>query len=198
MKNISAFFILIVSLSTAYAQEQKPELLKQPADWEFERFSLPPGFAPGITYSGAEELRFAPGMFHKDSANYFTYVFVAQLDNVSAISQTDIRDYLLKYYKGLCSVTAKDRKLTIDTTQITATVEKLQNTSAKETIYNASANIFGVFADGAPVTLKLEVKVLTDANRKKIYLLIIASPREKTDAVWTTLYRIQKEFGVSE
>ena len=37
----------------------------QPANWEFERFSLPPGFAPGITYKGAEELRFAPGMFKK-------------------------------------------------------------------------------------------------------------------------------------
>ena len=101
----------------------------QPASWEFERFSLPPGFAPGITYKGAEELRFAPGMFNKDSANYFTYVFVAQLDDVSAISQTDIRDYLLKYYKGLCFATAKDRKLVIDTTQITVAVEKQQNTA---------------------------------------------------------------------
>jgi hypothetical protein len=156
MKNLCALLIAIVSFSMAHAQEQKPELLKQPANWEFERFNLPPGFAPGITYKGAEELRFAPGMFQKDSANYFTYVFVAELDSVSAVSKADIRDYLLKYYKGLCYGVAKDRKLVIDTSQITVAIEKKDNTTGKETIYNASTNIFGVFTDGAPVKLNLE------------------------------------------
>jgi len=198
MKNIYAFFISIVFLSLAHAQEQKPELLKQPANWEFERFNLPPGFAPGITYKGAEELRFAPGMFQKDSANYFTYVFVAELDSVSAVSKADIQDYLLKYYQGLCYGVAKDKKLVIDTTQINVVVEKQQNTIGKETIYNASANIFGVFADGAPVKLNLEIKVLINAARKKTYLLFIASPLKKTDAIWKTLYGIQKEFKMPD
>lgn len=198
MKNTYAMLIGIVSLTIAYSQEHKPELLKQPANWEFERFNLPPGFAPGITYKGAEELRFAPGMFQKDSVNYFTYVFVAELDDVAAVSQTDIRDYLLKYYKGLCYATAKDRKLVIDTTQVTVVVEKLLNTPGKETIYNASADIFGVFADGAPVKLNLEVKVLINRALKRTYLLFIASPREKTDAIWKTLYRIQKEFTMPD
>ncbi len=198
MKDIYAFFFAIVSVSMTHAQEQKPELLKQPANWEFERFNLPPGFAPGITYKGAEELRFAPGMFQKDSANYFTYIFVAELDSVSAISKAEIQDYLEKYYKGLCYGVAKDRKLVVDTTQITIAVEKQQNTTGKETIYNTSANIFGVFADGAPVKLNLEVKVLMNKARKRTYLLFIASPREKTNAIWKTLYRIQKEFTVPD
>ena len=123
---------------------------------------------------------------------------MAELDDVSAISQTDIRDYLLKYYKGLCDVTAKDRKLVIDTTQITVADEKQKTRLVKETIYNASANIFGVFADGAPVKLNLEVKVLMNRAKKRTYLLFIASPREKTDAIWKTLYRIQKEFTMPD
>ena len=197
MKNLLTFFIFIVSLSiVTQAQEHKPQLLKEPANWEFERFTLPPEFAPGISYKGAEELRFAPGMFKKDSTTYFTYAFVAQLDNVTAISQTDIRDYLLNYYKGLCKITARDRKLVIDTTQITAAVEKKRDIPANETIYNASVNIFGVFADGAPVKLNLEVKVIMDAAAKRSYLVFIASPREKTDDIWKTLYRIQKEFKI--
>src|SRR5688572_28219042 len=156
MKKLFVLFIIMVSVSMGQAQEHKPELLKQPVNWEFERFSLPPVFAPGITYKGAEELRFAPGMFNKDSANYFSYAFVVQLDNVPTISQAEIRDYLLKYYKGLCHVTANDRKLVIDTGQVTVAVEKRKDTP--ETIYNASANIFGVFADGVPVKLNLEIK----------------------------------------
>ena len=197
MKNLFASLIFIFSLTTcAQAQDAKPQLLFEPAGWEFERFTLPPQFAPAIPYKGAEELRFSPGMFNKDSAAYFTYVFVAQLDDVTAISQNDINDYLLKYFKGLCAATARDRKLVIDTTQINAVVEKKKGTAVNETIYNASMNIFGVFADGAPVKLNMEVKVLMNAAAKKTYLIFIASPREKTDAVWKKLYAIQKDFKI--
>jgi hypothetical protein len=195
MRNLIAFIIFIVSFSIAVqAQEHKPQLLKEPANWEFEKFTLPPEFAPGISYKGAEELRFAPGMFNKDSTAYFTYAFVAQLDNITAISQTDIRDYLLKYYKGLCSSTAKERKLVIDTTRITVAVEKKKDTPVNETIYNALLDIFGVFADGAPVKLNMEVKVMLNTIAKKTYLIFITSPQKKTDAIWKTLNEIQKNF----
>ena len=195
MKNFLACLIIISCVSlTVQAQETKPQLLTEPGNWTFERFALPPEFAPGIPYKGAEELRFSPGMFNKDSATYCTYAFVAQLDSVTAISQTDIREYLLKYYKGLCSATARDRKLVIDSAQITATVERKRGAPADQTIYNSSLNIFGVFADGAPVKLNMEVKVLMNATAKKTYLVFIASPREKTDAVWKKLYEIQKDF----
>src|SRR5215813_2238737 len=154
MKSLLASFILFVTLlSSTRGQENKAQLLKEPVAWQFERFTLPPVFAPSILYKGAEELRFAPGMFKKDSPDYFTYVFVAQIDSVVAISQTDIRNYLLNYYKGLCGATARDRKLSIDTAQINAVVKKRKDVPAKEIVYNATVNLFGVFADGAAVNL---------------------------------------------
>ncbi len=194
MKNLFAFLISISLSIAVLSQEHKPELLKEPAGWAFERFELPPSFAPGIPYHGFEELRFAPGMFNKDTVTYFAYAFIAQLDIVIAISQNDISDYLLKYYKGLCSSVAKDRKLVIDTNQITAIVEKKKG--IPETIYNASVNLFGVFADGAPVKLNMEVKVLINTVAKKTRLIFIVSPREKTDVVWKKLYEIQQAFAI--
>ena len=196
MKNFFAFLISIVLSIAAQTQEHKPQLLNEPATWQFERFELPPAFAPDILYKGAEELRFSPGMFKKDSADYFTYVFVAELDNVTAVSQADIRNYLLKYYKGLCNAAAKDHKLTIDTTQITAAVEKKKDAPAKETIYNAFVNIFGVFADGAPVKLNMEIKIMVGTTAKKTYLFFIASPREKTDPIWKKLYQVREQFTI--
>ena len=188
---------MLFSLSiAARSQDAKPQLLYEPAGWTFERFTLPPAFAPGFPYKGVEELRFSPGMFNKDSATYFTYAFVAQLDDVAGISQGDIRAYLLKYFKGLCSSTAKDRKLVIDTTRITVTVEKKKGTTANGIIYNASLNVFGVFADGAPVKLNMEVKVLISIAAKKTYLIFIASPCEKSDVVWKKLYEIQERFTI--
>ena len=193
MKILVTSFILLVALSSTKGQENKPHLLKEPATWQFERFPLPPDFAKSILYKGAEELRFAPGMFKKDSPDYFTYVFVAQIDSITTISPIDIKNYLLNYYKGLCSATAKDRKLSIDTAQISAVVSKKKDGPPKETVYNATVNLFGVFADGAPVKLNMEINVITNPAARKTYLLFIASPRDKKEPIWNDLYAIRKK-----
>jgi hypothetical protein len=158
MKKLIAvlFNVIVLSVVSHAQQQQTPQLLKQPANWQFERFSLPPQFAPDIPYKGAEELRFSPGMFVKDSAEYFTYAFVAEFDNSKSISQDDVKNYLLTYFKGLCSNTAKQRNLSIDTSKITVAMEK--KLTKGEEIYNALLDIFGVFADGAAVKLNAEIK----------------------------------------
>lgn len=193
-KSIAIVCCAIVS-NILIAQNQTPQLLKQPANWQFERFALPPEFAPNIPYKGAEELRFSPGMFIKDSATYFTYAFVAALDDINSVSQDDIKDYLLNYFKGLCSITAKQKNLSIDTSEITVSIEKESN--KKESVfYNAALNLFGVFADGAPVTLNMEIKVMNDKTTSKIYLVFIASPLSKTDKTWVELRLIQNNFTI--
>src|SRR5436190_6625751 len=182
--------------NVVFAQQTKPELLKQPENWEFERFNLPPAFAPEITYKGFEEIRFAPGMFKKDSIDYFSYAFIASIDSLRNISQKDIRIYLLHYYKGLCSQVAKDNKLTIDTSKVTVAITTKNAQSVKETIYYYVVNAFGVFADGTPVKLNMEVKVMKDIARNKLYLLFITSPKPKTSAIWKKLFQIRKDFKI--
>jgi len=195
MKKTIAIVCCAILISNAlFAQNQTAQLLKQPANWQFERFALPPEFAPNIPYKGVEELRFSPGMFVKDSSNYFTYAFVAELDNVNSVSQDDIRNYLVNYFKGLCGSTAKQRHLSIDTSKIDVAIERRQN-AGNEAFYDATLNIFGVFTDGAPVKLNAEIKVMND-KASKIYLVFIASPLDKTNNVWNELHSIQKEFKI--
>ena len=194
MKKPTAIVCCAILISIAlFAQNQTAQLLKEPANWQFERFALPPEFAPNIPYKGVEELRFSPGMFVKDSSNYFTYAFVVELDNINSISQDDIKNYLLDYFKGLCGNTAKQRNLSIDTSKITVSLDKDESTG-KDVHYNATLGIFGVFADGAPVRLNMEIKVMNDKAVSKIYLVFIASPLNKTDKVWATLRSIQNNF----
>lgn len=195
MKHLFASLFFVFSLSIAvHAQSSEAQLLKEPASWTFERFNLPPVFAPHFPYSGAEELRFSPGMFNKDSTDYFTYAFVAQLNNRSSISKDDISNYLLSYFKGLCSSTARDRKLVVDTSKITVAVDRKPGVSSKEIIYNALLHVFGVFADGAAVQLNMEVKVLTDKTANQVYLIFITSPQAKSGDAWKPLYSIQQNF----
>jgi len=192
---ITLVFIFLLSFAVK-GQDTKAEFLKEPSAWEFERFPLPPTFSSNFPYKGVEELRFSPGMFKKDAPDYFSYAFVAQLDNTSSISQQKIKEYLLLYFKGLCASTAKQRNLSIDTSLVKVSIEKKTKTSADAVIYNAVIAIFGVFADGAPVTLNAEIKVLNDLKAKKTYLLFITSPRKRTDSIWQQLYAIQNAFAI--
>ncbi len=195
MKTHVAFIFLVFFLLTVKAQDIKPQLLKEPATWSFERFNLPPVFATNFPYKGIEELRFSPGMFNKDSSDYFTYAFVAQLDSITSITKNDIKNYLLTYYKGLCSSTANDRKLIVDTSKVTVAIKKKRGLRHNEIIYNALLHVFGVFVDGAAIKLNMEVKVITDYTAQKIYLLFVTSPHKKTDYIWKELYKIQKNFS---
>jgi hypothetical protein len=191
-----SLLISCLSLTIQAQQNATPQLLKEPAAWQFERFALPPEFAPGFPYKGAEELRFAPGMFKAGAPDYFSYAFVAQLDSTTTVSQQNIHKYLLLYFKGLCASVAKDRKIVIDTAAITVSVEKKKETLKNEKIYTALLYIFGVFADGAPVTLQADIKVLTHKATKRAFLVFIASPQQRTAAIWKELYKIQQDFMV--
>jgi len=175
---------------TANGQESKPEILKGPSNWEFERFPLPPSFAPQITYKGFEELRFAPGMFNKDSADYFSYAFVAQLDSATYLGEKEVKNYLEYYFKGLCGSTARDRKLSIDTTQISAIVKRLKGGNLYSTRYEATVNLFGVFTDGAPVKLNMEILVSNSPKKEKTAAIFLASTQAKNEPIWKTLHGI--------
>jgi hypothetical protein len=192
MKNIVAAFSCLMTIAMGVrAQNAKPEFLKGPMSWQFERFTLPPSFSQTFPYKGVEELRFSPGMFSKDSVNYFSYAFVARLDNTPAFTQEQVKNYLLIYFKGLCASTAKQRNLTIDTAQITV------STQPGVRMINAVLHLFGVFADGAPVRLNAEIKVLSDSKTQTTFLVFIASPQPKSHPIWQQLYEIQKEFAVT-
>ena len=195
-KILFSILLFFTVINFSIAQQPKPELLKQPDTWEFERFDLPPSFAPQIIYKGFEELRFAPGMFKKDSLDYFTYAFAASIDSVSTISSGEINTYLLHYFKGLCSAVASDKKMTIDTSVIKVVPDGKKNGLGKEIIYNFTLTVLGVFTDGGLVKLNLEVKAIKDDLQNKLYLLFITSPQPKSSFVWKKLFEIQKDFKV--
>ena len=104
-------------------QGNEPLLLKSPRDWKFERIDFPPGFAPDLDYKGFEELRFGPGMFDKKAEFYFSYVFAIVLKNTGS-SEVDLIDFLYKYYKGLITVVAQQKKMSVDLSQIKVKARK--------------------------------------------------------------------------
>jgi hypothetical protein len=92
--------------------------------------------------------------------------------------------------------------LTIDTAQITVSTQPGVRTTGSSVVsapltYNAVLQLFGVFADGAPVRLNAEVKVISDSKTRTTFLVYIASPQPKSHPIWQELYQIQKDFTVT-
>lgn len=172
-------------------QQHTPVFLHEPANWEYEQFPLPPSFAPAITYEGIEELRFAPGMFKKDSANYYTYIFMAVIEGSPVITEKEVQHYLVNYYRGLSATVANDRKLNIDTSKITALAVRPHPVKSVVQDFDAAVTTFGVFDDGAVVTLNMEITAIPDSKRKKTFLIFLASPKARNEPIWKELYDIR-------
>ena len=54
--------------------------LDVPAGWNVERIPFPIDFAPGINYTGVEDLRFTPGWEDLTSEEHWSYAFLWWLD----------------------------------------------------------------------------------------------------------------------
>ncbi len=171
---LSAVFFMI----TSYAQE-KAKILKYPKDWRYERINFPLDFAKNIDWEGFEELRFSPGMFDVKSPDYFTYYFVLSIKKVE-ISIEEIKEALIKYYKGLCKAVNVKEKFKINHEEITVTIEKISSCSLK-----ANVVFFDGFTDGRRIVLDMLIEV-SKVKDTEMLLLTSVTPSgnaEKLDVL---------------
>ena len=97
MKTLLIVTLLLASL-TIYGQDttktefdghkwEAPYELPVPKGWTIERFLIPISFAPQISYTGVEDIRFAPGWANAGSDEYWTYAFLWWLEgNIQPVS----------------------------------------------------------------------------------------------------------------
>ncbi|WP_428265738.1 hypothetical protein [Haliangium sp.] len=172
------------------------------ADWRPEVIELPPEFAPSLP-PGREELRFAPGMFDADAADYFSYAFVLAFDAPSpsapAPDETDpapgeqpaeppaqppatwsatrVETLLDDYYRGLVAAVATERKLDLPVDQIKATVVR----EGEGGRLRATVAMYDPFVTGAPLRLHMILEVEGECVRAA------ASPQPPEHPIWQTL-----------
>jgi hypothetical protein len=172
----------------------KATVLKDPADWRFERLPIPPQFAPDIRITGFEEVRFAPGMFDTSSPNYFTYALVICAEGGPELDRAGVEDFLRKYFTGLSVGVGRGKGLKPDAAQMSAEVA---GADAKNR-YTAKVVFFDTFNDGRKVILNMEAHVVPRPEAKKTYLTLLVSPKGPESSVWPTLREIEKKLQFSE
>ncbi len=179
--------MLSLALLSTLAFAQDSVLLPEtPEDWRFERIDFPLSFAPEIDYTGFEELRFAPGMFDAESDSFFSYVLAIRIEDELTVDEPLLQTFLLDYYVGLCRVVGESRNLDLDLDAISVHVELGGHG------YEARIQMFDAFVTGKPLTLDLELSV--HEGEKGIELLGLASPKQKTAAIWGDLWTIASRW----
>lgn len=173
---------------TSVAEE--PPVLNAPEGWRSERIPFPLEFAPAIDYPGFEELRFAPGMFDPDAADYFSYVFVWFIEGRAEFDAELLDKQLEAYFEGLCTAVAQSRKLSPPAHPIEASVG--QANQAGE--YQARVSVWDAFTDGRPLTLRFEIRTQRCAEDACSCVLFEASPSPVDAEVWKTMRGITDAF----
>jgi hypothetical protein len=163
------------------------KILTEPADWREEQFSIPPGFAPEITWKGSEECRFSPGMYDTKSREYFTYAVALTLEGSPEIGPAELKQFLELYFRGLSGIRARRTGSSPDGSKMLATVSSAPGSPNK---LLAEMTFIDSFTDGREVKLLIEADVVRRPAAKSTCVLLLISPSARDSETWKSLRSI--------
>jgi hypothetical protein len=189
--------LLLTHPAAGQPEKEPPYQVPAPRGRAKETIALPPAFAPDMKWKGAEELRFAPGMFKGDAADFFSYGLLFWLPDGQKIDAKTMEQELLAYYRGLATAVLKSKKQEVDAKAFTLTVADAKEQPDKRaggepvTAYVGELKWTEPFTTGKPQTLRLEIHAWPAENHKHHCVFICASPQPETAAVWKALREIR-------
>jgi hypothetical protein len=173
----------------------KPYAYIAPANWSPELIMFPMDFAPGITYRGFEELRFAPGWGDANSNEKWAYTILWWLDGAYNFDEKILQQNLENYYTGLTRRRAIAEKLDMNAwTPAKAQVQKIKALNGDRETYTATAAIFDSQVTKKPGTLHFKIHVKDCTDKTKTILLIEVAENPFSAVAWTDLDKINYEF----
>lgn len=191
MKNLILLFSLFTTL--AFGQTAEPALvyeLPTPAGWGTEKIPFPIGFAPSIEYKGIEEIRFMPGWARKDSADYWSYVFLWQLEGVLVFEPGILEEKMKVYYEGLAAATKS-----VPREKLIPVVAKLKYDpipKGQNRDFSGTIEMLDYMKQTKQVlNVKIHSRVLPSENKTMVWFEL--SPQSFTHPLWKDLEKIRKE-----
>jgi hypothetical protein len=189
-------FALLVLLASSSSAQERPYAVPEPKGWTTESIDLPPkGFAPDMTWTGKEEIRFAPGMFKPDAPDFFSYAFLFWLPAGQKTDRKTVEAELLTYYRGLSRAVMTGKKKDVDVTGFTLALNegKPGKRAGGEAVaaYTGELKWVEPFATGKPQALRFEIQVWHNEKHKHDCVFVCVSPRPETDGVWKTLRAVR-------
>lgn len=195
MKKLPALILLTLSVSVSLAQSF---YLPVPEKWTTEIFPIPIEFAPQITYTGEEHLRFAPGWGEPSSEERWTYCFLWWIKGDSKINKESLEKDLKAYYSGLVGRNIISRK--IDSALVVPTVAAFNEVNAEKgdsQTYTGTVKMLD-YLSLKPIVLNIAVHVMPCTKEGKLGVLFTISPQPKTHALWQKLKAVHDGFRCTQ
>lgn len=162
-----------------------------------ETIPLPPSFAPGMAWKGAEEVRFAPGMFKPESDSFFSYAVLFWLADNQKIDRETTERELLVYYRGLAKAVLKGKKQDVDAASFALALRATPDRDGKrpdgEKFLSFAGELKWIepFATGKPQTLRLEIQTWRCEKQNHQIVFMCVSPQPDNAAIWRDLRAIR-------
>lgn len=162
-------------------------------DWGKEIFHFPIHFAPELNYQGIEEVVFPKNWIHKDSTDFWSYVFVWALDNKKEMSPSELEISLKHYFDGLAESDDDEEEIP----KTTAKFEWNSNPKDSATIVG-KLQIFDRFATNEILDLNAKIYSSYCEDRQKLILLFRFSPLEEGHPIWEKLASVKLRSTICE
>lgn len=190
-------FALLISATLLLADEAESPTLVAPDGWGGETIKLPPGFAPDMKLKGSEHIRFAPGMMKPDSASFFSYAFVFELEPKPVLTEAVVKEEFLKYYRGLCKAVLNGKLPDVDPSDFKLELKQTKSASDEQaadklTRYTGKLDWVEPFATKKPQKLNLEIQ--TWARDDRNYIFACVSPQPRDNEIWKKLHTIRDDY----
>ena len=181
---LSIFCIICFSISLLAQPELNPaheeiNLLVTDSTWIKEIFPFPIRFAPDINYKGIEEAQFPKGWSKKDGPNFWSYVFVWNIEGDKVNSKKELEADLKTYFDGLMG------------SQDTKTHFTEQEHSNNSTRYVGKVSFFDNLRSKTAISLNVQVKKLYCQHENKSDIVFRFSPKEFDNEIWKTLNMVK-------
>jgi len=189
---LATLLLLICGFAAAEEARKTTYHYGVPEGWRTEVIPFPLGFAPELSYTGLEDIRFAPGMFKAEAEDHFSYTFLWWINNDAKLTLQVLERDMHLYFKGLIDVVAKEKKMDINAVSHKASFKAGPKGGAYDFVGTVAT--LDPFATEKPITLNVKIKSTRCKGEDKLAVLFELSPQAYTAPIWPQLQKVTEGF----
>ncbi|MHA4807492.1 hypothetical protein ACX0G9_05280 [Flavitalea flava] len=168
--------------------------------WTMERNYFPAPYAPHVTLTGMEDIRFPKGWGDAGSEEYWSVAYLFWLDGGQKIDGDVLQKNLKLYYDDLVPGGLVRRNINFPSDKIPpakVTIKKTKTAAGDLETYTGTIDMLD-YMQQKPMTLNYRIHVKTCSVQNKIPVLLNISPKPFDHPIWGELDKMREKFACEE
>ncbi|MBQ4819402.1 hypothetical protein [Aquimarina sp. MMG016] len=185
-KTMPLFLIFFLFVQCGTDSSEKNILVAPSDDWSGEVIEFPLQFANSLKYSGTEHVLFSPGWGDENAKDYFSYVFLWELEENPELSAEKLESEMEVYFDGLMNMVSKmNLKLFKKIPKSKAFFEKVN-----DSVFVGKVMTYDAFTTKKEVNLNFIVEKNFCNLQKKHLVLFNISPQTSEHQIWKKMKKV--------